>query len=167
MNKKTTLSWMFVSAIILLSLACSVVGSTKPEAPESAPLVSEEAPLQAEEPVDAAPVQPEEPLVGEAEAPAAPATYDTNFPLPPDVQNFVKMGDKVVNYQTNLSLEQCMDFYRAELKSRGLKERDLLTVFNATTFSMVFDGDPKGAIVIQGVDLGNGVSNVSIRYEDV
>jgi hypothetical protein len=33
---------------------------------------------------------------------------------------------------------------------------------------MVFDGDPSGqAIVIQGVDLGNGKTNVNIRYEKV
>jgi len=33
---------------------------------------------------------------------------------------------------------------------------------------MVFDGDPSGkAVVIQGVDLGDGTVNVSMRLEDV
>jgi hypothetical protein len=33
---------------------------------------------------------------------------------------------------------------------------------------MVFDGHAKGqAIVIQGVDLGNSMTNVNIRFEDV
>jgi hypothetical protein len=32
---------------------------------------------------------------------------------------------------------------------------------------MVFDGDPEGAVVVQGVDLGDGTTNVNIRHEDV
>jgi len=33
---------------------------------------------------------------------------------------------------------------------------------------MVFDGHPNGkSIVVQGVDLGNGTTNINIRFEDV
>ena len=71
-------------------------------------------------------------------------------------------------YQVNMSLADVMAFYRTEYTSLGLTERELLTVVSDSTFSIVFDGSPNGmAVVIQGVDLGGGKTNVSIRYEDV
>jgi hypothetical protein len=52
--------------------------------------------------------------------------------------------------------------------SSGYTERTILTVTSETTFSMVFDGHESGqAIVVQGVDFGDGTVNVNIRLEDV
>ena len=92
----------------------------------------------------------------------------SGFPLTDDAFNVVDVGDGVVVYYTHLSLDEVMKFYRDEYVSQGLTERGLLTVVSDTTFSMVFDGDPSGkAIVIQGVDLGDGSSTVSIGLQDV
>lgn len=72
-----------------------------------------------------------------------------------------------VNYQTNLSLDEVMEFYRGVYGDMGYTERQLLTVVSEGVFSMVFDGDPSGqAVVIQGVDLGDGTMNVNLRLED-
>lgn len=94
--------------------------------------------------------------------------YDTVFPLPDDVQSFTGQGgETAVNYQTSLTLDEVMAFYRQELTSQGLTERELLTVASDTTFSFVFDGAGNGkAVVVQGVDLTSSV-NVNIRFEDI
>lgn len=105
------------------------------------------------------------PAPSETPVPERP-TYDTEFPLPADVQNFMKLGDEAINYQTNLSLEEVVAFYREALSAQGLSERELLTVIDDTAFSMVFDGAANNLpLVVQGVDLGQ-TTNVNVRYED-
>ena len=94
--------------------------------------------------------------------------YDTDFPLPPKVENFMNLGDDAINYQTPMELTDVVEFYRNEFDKAGYEERPILTVIDDNTFSMVWDGHPAGkAIVVQGVDLGNGNMNVNVRFEDV
>lgn len=94
--------------------------------------------------------------------------YNTKFPLPASVSNFTATPDGQVNFQTTLSLHDTIAFYRDALGKAGLTERTINTAITDTTFSLVFDGDPSGqAVVLQGVDLGNGTTNVNIRYEKV
>ena len=111
---------------------------------------------------------------GGAEAPTAEdssgddsSTGSADFPMPSDATNVMELGAGVLNFQTKSTLDECMAFYRDEFGGMGYKERDLLTVTSETTFSMVFDGHASGeAIVVQGVDLGSGMTNISIRLED-
>ena len=92
--------------------------------------------------------------------------YNTKFPLPDSVINFTDTGDDSINFQSKMSLKDTIDWYRAAFAKQNLKERTENTALTDTTFNIVFDGDPSGqAIVIQGVDLGNGLTNVNIRYE--
>lgn len=94
--------------------------------------------------------------------------YNTKFPLPSGVSNFTDTGNSSINFQTSLSLKDTITFYRDALTKEGLTERTENTAITDTTYSMVFDGDSNGqAIVVQGVDLGNGKTNVNIRYEKV
>ena len=94
--------------------------------------------------------------------------YNTKFPLPSNVSNFTDTGNNSINFQTSMSLKDTIAFYRDALTKAGLTERTINTAISDTTFSMVFDGDPSGqAVVVQGVDLGNGKTNVNIRYEKV
>ena len=103
-----------------------------------------------------------------AGAGGAAGSYDTQFPLPNSVSNFTASADGAINFQTKMSIEDAIAFYRDALASAGLTERTINTAITETTFSLVFDGDPSGkALVVQGVDLGNGTTNVNIRYEDV
>ncbi len=93
---------------------------------------------------------------------------NTKFPLPGNVSNFTDTGNDSINFQTTLNLEDTIAFYRDAFGKQGLTERTINTAITDTTFSLVFDGDPSGkAIVVQGVDLGNGKTNVNIRYEDI
>lgn len=73
-----------------------------------------------------------------------PAGGESDYPLPDDAFNVTNMGNNVVNFQTDLSLEQGMTFYRDQFGQLGYTERDLLTVTSDTTFSMVFDGHEGG-----------------------
>ena len=109
--------------------------------------------------------------LGNAAAPGAASGssgYNTKFPLPSSVSNFTTTGDNAINFQTKVGLKDSIEFYRTEFTKLGLTERSINTSITDTTFSLVFDGDSSGkAIVVQGVDLGNGSTNVNIRYEDV
>ena len=99
---------------------------------------------------------------------SAPGGFDTDFPLPATVSNFTDTGDGSINFQTNLSIEGAVEFYRDALGKAGLTERTINTAITDSTFSLVFDGDPSGkAVVVQGVDLGGGMTNINIRYEAV
>lgn len=99
---------------------------------------------------------------------AGNSSYNTKFPMPSSVSNFTATADGAINFQTKVGLGDTIAFYRDQFTKRGLSERTINTSITDTTFSLVFDGDPSGkAIVVQGVDLGNGSTNVNIRYEDV
>jgi hypothetical protein len=96
------------------------------------------------------------------------SSYKTKFPLPASVSNFTDTGNDSINFQTQIPLKEAVSFYRGAFTKSGLTERTINTAITDTTFSLVFDGDPSGkTIVVQGVDLGNGTTNVNIRYEDV
>ena len=95
--------------------------------------------------------------------------FDTVFPLPDDVQNFTGQGgESQVNFQSPLTIEDAIEFYRQAFRDDNLYERDINTTITDEAFSMVFDGHGNGqAIVIQGVDLGDSITNINIRFEDL
>jgi hypothetical protein len=99
---------------------------------------------------------------------------DVIFPLPASAEEVMSMGSDSslpqVNYQTSLSLDEVMEFYREELLAAGAVEREILTVTSDGTFSMVFDNWPAAeglSVVIQGVELNSDMTNVNIRLEEV
>lgn len=94
------------------------------------------------------------------------AGSDSLFPLPSDYSN-ITADDTSVNFQTKASIDEMVAFYRDIFAGMGLSERELLTVIDEGTVSMVFDGHSSGqAVVLQMVDLGES-TNVNIRFENV
>lgn len=94
--------------------------------------------------------------------------YQTDFPMPTSVTNFTDLGNGTVNFQTTMTIGESVGFYRDALSAAGLSERAITTSITETTFSMVFDGHSSGrAVVVQGVDLGDGTTNINLRFEDV
>jgi len=148
MNRKRWL--VALVALALASLACQTLlggGTPTPVSPSS----------------NGNEVQPSAPTV----APDNSGNQASEFPMPNDVTNKIEVGDTLI-FQTKLSLKDAMAFYRDAFGKEGLTERTALTVTSGTTFNMVFDGDPSGkAIVVQGVDLGGGVTNITITRQDV
>ena len=105
---------------------------------------------------------------GQSSSSSGSGKFNTEFPLPPKVENFMNLGDDAINYQTPMKLTDVVDFYRDEFEKAGYEERLILTVINDDTFNIVWDGHNSGkAIVVQGLDLGNGNVNVNVRFEDV
>ncbi len=93
---------------------------------------------------------------------------ESEFPMPADAFNVISMGSDVTNFQTKMSLDDSMKFYKDEFAKLGYTEREILTVTSSTTFSMVYDGHESGkAIAVQGVDLGDGSTNISITLSDI
>lgn len=90
----------------------------------------------------------------------------SNYPTPDDAQNLISIGG-VTTFQTKVSLNDAMNFYRDSLGKEGYTEQTDHTVTAAGTFSMVFDGDPGGkALVVQGVELGDGTINITLFLQD-
>jgi len=91
----------------------------------------------------------------------------TDFPLTKDASKVTEIAGSI-NYQTNLSVDEVLKFYRDHYATVGYAEREILTNVYDGTFSIVFDGDPSGqSVVIQGFDLGDGTTNVNIRLEAI
>jgi hypothetical protein len=155
-----------IGAVLLISLACTcgaLSSAATPTPDEGVPVFPTD-----DENGD---VPTEESLEATTEAPTEESTdggnFDTEFPIPDDAQNFADVGG-TVNFQTGMSLDDALAFYRDAFAGQGYTERSLLTSTTDTTFSIVFDGHPSGeAIVVQAVDLGTNTTNVSIRLEDV
>ena len=164
MNKPIVRITLILLMLFVITLACRAFAGDESENPqevESQPV--EESPIPVEQGDDTLPT--EEDTGQEGSEP-----YDTEFPLPGDVQNFmlVPQFEGGINYQTDLTLDEVVSFYRNEFVSQGLTENTLLTVIDDTTFSIVFIGAQNGmAIVIQGVVIGPDQTNVNLRYEDL
>ena len=124
--------------------------------------ISEDAPA-----VDTTTATTEQPVEVVAEA-APTETYESAFPLPNVVKNFY--GEEApyyqTNFQTDLTLDEALAFYRDAFAAQGLTERTILTnVVEGTVFSLVFDGSPNGLpLVIQAIPIGAD-TNINIRYE--
>ena len=151
-----------IGILILASLACNAIlggGSLSTEEPGGGGVLAPtEAPSGGGGTIPTAPPP--------TEASGGGGQTSSEFPLPDDATNVVEVTG-TVNYQTGMSLEDVMTFYREAFGSQGYVERELLTVTSDTTFSFVFDGHASGkAIVVQGVDLG-GSTNVSISLQDI
>ncbi len=148
--------FLAILALVFASLACQSVmgGGNDVDQIESLPT---------EVNTDDLPTAPP----GSSDDTGSPSGGDSEFPMPDDAKNIVSVAG-TVNYQTNLSLEEAMAFYRDYYGKQGFTERELLTTVTDGVFSFVFDGDASGkAIVIQGVDLGDGSVNVNISLQDI
>lgn len=140
-----------ITALIIASLACQTLmgGGNDPTSLESPPVDSSDS----------------------GDAPTEESNFsfggDSEFPMPDDAINVVTVGG-VTNYQTNKSLDDVLAYYRDYYTNQGYTERELLTTVSDGVFSIVFDGDPSGqAVVIQGVDFGDGTTNVNISLQDI
>lgn len=148
-----------IAMLVLASLACQTVagGGSDPQ-------------VQPLPPVDQAEDLQEEPAEEEESTDEGfdfSFGADAEFPLPDDATNVTEVAG-TVNYQTEMSVEDVMKFYRDAFTAQGYTERELLTTLSDGVLSMVFDGHESGqAIVVQSVDLGTGSTNVNIRLEDV
>ncbi len=153
--------FLAILALVLASLACQTLsGGSQPSAPLDDGGVESQPAEQDDDSLESQPAEPED------SGGAAPG-INSEFPIPDGATNLQNLGGST-NFQVKMTLDEAMKFYMDALSSQGYSERPILTVTSETTFSMVFDGHASGkAIVVQGVDFGDGTVNVNIRLEDV
>lgn len=73
-----------------------------------------------------------------------------------------------LNMAVKEDLDTLIEFVRESAADAGYTEYELLTSITEGVASLVFQGHENGrSIVIQMVDLGNGSTNVNIRFEDL
>jgi hypothetical protein len=149
--------YSFLLAILMLalaSLACQTLLSG--DGADSPPISEDPGPLP----------EPGEPPSGGDDSPSTGG--DSQFVMPGDATDVITMGEDTTIFTTAMSIDEVMAFYRDELGNQGLTERELLTVTSEGTFSFVFDGHESGkAVVVQGVDMGNGTTTVTITLQDI
>ena len=91
-----------------------------------------------------------------------------DFPMTQDALNLASIGDGGLVYETQMSINDVMKFYRAAYAAKGYVERKELTTVSEGNFKMAFDGDPSGqAVVVRSEDLGDGSLLITVRLEDV
>jgi hypothetical protein len=155
-------SLWIVLVLLVASLACNALTGRQTTPP---PPAEAQAPEAGAAPTQAV-VLPTEPAATQPTADNS-AQIKTEFPLPGEVSNLMELGDGAINFQTKLSLQETLAFYREAFAKEGYTEREINTAITDATFSLVFDGHASGkAIVLQGVDLGGG-TNVNLRFEDL
>jgi hypothetical protein len=161
--KKYSLS-LAIIALVLASLACQTVmggGNNNFNMPD----------------VPDVPNATEVPQTGgDAEIPTVPpvTTDDNNngnvtiggespFPVAGDAFNIVSTPQSVT-YQTKMSADDVMKFYRDELSKQGFTEnKDMTTTFGGV-IAMFFEGDGK-TIVLAGAPAGDGSLSVTLAYQ--
>ncbi len=92
--------------------------------------------------------------------------YDSPFPLPGDeIQNFSKFGTVKITYQTNLSIEEVITFYRGALNLQRLVEDASRTAITSDSFILVFLGSTNGLLLyVEGKQPKDELLEVSVYY---
>lgn len=89
---------------------------------------------------------------------------ESPFPVTSDAFN-VNSTPETVTFQTKLSPDDIVKFYRDEFGKQGLTEDASLSVVFGSTFTMTFTGHESGKnVYVAGVDAGDGSIYVTIAF---
>ena len=122
-------------------------------------------------PAGGKPTSPPEPPKREAEAPTAASQAEvqsqkSEFPLPPNAK-IIQSTPEMVIASVAMSIKDAMEFYRADSKTRGYTEYELLTTVSDNVFSMAFRRPKEEKeMVVQGTTISADNLTLSIRYEE-
>ncbi len=152
--------WLLALVVLVLaSLACQTVMGGGPQVPD-VPQVPQQAPNG-----NGSGPAPTQVPSDNGGADSGGSQTIGGFPVPGDATNVVQAQDTVV-YETKMSTDDLIKFYRDEYGKLGLKERTSMTVTMGQLFTIVFDGDSSGkAISISGADSGQGTTVVTITKQ--
>lgn len=152
-----------ILALVLASLACQTVmgGVDK----------NFEAPVMPDVPEEMTEV-PQTDSGNEVEIPTLPpiatddgsATVggDSEFPVTSDAFNVVT-APNMATFQTKMSTDDVLKFYRDEFSSQGYKEDESMAITFGKTFTLAFTGHASGKIIyVIGADGGDGSLYVTI-----
>ncbi|MDO9300820.1 MAG: hypothetical protein Q7T89_05525 [Anaerolineales bacterium] len=87
---------------------------------------------------------------------------ESEFPVTSDAFNVVTAPD-VVTFQTKMSSDDVLKFYRDEFASQGYKEDASMAITFGKTFTLAFNGHASGKVIyVVGADAGDGSLYVTI-----
>ena len=87
---------------------------------------------------------------------------NSEFPMTSDAFNVVTAPD-VLTFQTKLSSDDVLKFYRDEFAKQGYKEDASMAITFGKTFTLAFNGHASGKVIyVVGADAGDGSIYVTI-----
>jgi hypothetical protein len=154
MKKYSVLLAIF--ALVLASLACqTVMGGGDTDYDYEAPELP-----QTDDGGDVAPTLP--PVTTDEDG-GITIGGESPFPVTSDAFNIISTPQSVT-YQTNMSADDMMNFYRDELSKQGFAEnKDMTTSFGGIV-AMFFESNGK-MIVLAGSPVGDGSLSVTVAYQ--
>ena len=145
-----------IIALVLASLACQTVmgGSNNFQAP-NVPSVTEAPQTDSGE-------IPTVPPVATDQGNGTTVGGKSEFPVPSDATNIVSAAETVA-FQTKMSSDDVLKFYRDEFAKQGYKEDPSMSMTFGKTFTLAFTGHKSGKVIyVVGADAGNGSLYVTI-----
>jgi hypothetical protein len=86
----------------------------------------------------------------------------SEFPVTSDAFNVITAPD-VVTFQTKMSTDDVLKFYRDEFTSQGYEEDASMAITFGKTFTLAFTGHESGKVIyVVGADAGDGSLYVTI-----
>lgn len=146
-----------IIALVLASLACQTVmgGRDNFEVPNMPSLT--EVPPQ----TDSGEI-PTVPPVATDENSGVTVGGESEFPIPSDAANVVSAAE-MATFQTKMSTDEVLKFYRDEFSKLGYEEDPSKAITFGKTFTLAFKGHPSGkTIYVVGADAGDGSLYVTI-----
>jgi hypothetical protein len=146
-----------IIALVLASLACQTImggGDNDYEAPDAQNV-------------------PELPQTDSGEIPTVPPVTtdgdggvtvggESEFPVPSDATNVVTATGTLA-FQTKMSTDDVLKFYRDEFAKQGYEEDPSMAITFGKTFTLAFTGHPSGKVIyVVGADAGDGSLYVTI-----
>ena len=87
---------------------------------------------------------------------------ESEFPVTSDAFNVVTASN-MVTFQTKMSTDDVLKFYRDEFASQGYKEDESMAITFGKTFTLAFTGHESGKVIyVVGADAGDGSIYVTI-----
>lgn len=100
------------------------------------------------------------------EAPTEAPAQTSKFPLPPNAK-IIQSTDAMAIASVAMTIDEVMEFYRADAKAKGLTEYELLTTTTENTLSMAFRVPGQDEeLVVQGTVISADNLTLSLRYEE-
>ncbi len=157
MKKYSALLAIF--ALVLASLACQTVmggGDNNFEVPDIQNVPN----LPETDGSEAIPTVP--PATTESDGGDVTVGGESKFPVTSDAFNVVTAPD-VVTFQTNMSTDDVLKFYRDEFTAQGYEEDSSMALVFGKTFTLAFNGYEGGKVIyVVGADGGDGSLYVTI-----
>jgi hypothetical protein len=87
---------------------------------------------------------------------------ESEFPVTSDAFNVVSTSE-MVTFQTKMSTDDLLKFYRDEFTAQGYTEDESMAITFGKTFTLAFNGHKSGKVIyVVGADAGDGSIYVTI-----